>query len=96
MPKINDAVAEEGGVSQEIFYEGGRIPAGLKARGNLDRCCKGRAQHEHKGRARKGEVLLGVSKEWGWGKGSTVETGRGRLRGDPGQMVEALMPGRGV
>lgn len=41
MPKINDAVAEEGGVSQEIFYEGGRILAGLEARGNLDRCCKG-------------------------------------------------------
>lgn len=67
MPKINDAVAEEGGVSQERLFEGGRIPASLKARGNLDRCCKGEgvpggAQQEHKGRDRKGQELLGVSK----------------------------------
>lgn len=67
MPKINDAVAEEGGVSQERFYERRRIPAGLKARGNLDRCCRGegvpgRAQHEHQGRDRKGYKLLGESK----------------------------------
>lgn len=56
----------------------------------------GGVQPEHTGRDRKGQGWLGVSKQWGWSKGSTLGAGKSRLKGDPGQITEALIPGYGV